>query len=422
MTFQRIGVLWGPAIFLLGIVAMSQIPIDHSPPMSAFVSSWNGTSELREKLIQAGFRVETLTSSFVKLNELGRASQYLLITSGLATPLSSQELAALGHWLDGGGNKAIVADDFGFGNQIFELFGIETLEGTIRALDPEDYYLSSALPIIRSESLPAIVLNHAVAFDRRDDPAGVSELRIHSPRSFIDSDNDKYVDPKEFVGHFPVVQSAGRNVVFVGDASIWTNDMLAHTENDALLFYILESFFRITKETTIIIDEAHHDAQPAGPSAYSFFLRPFDELIGPISVNHLHVKPEESWFADQANIMVGLLLLILLLSFLIEARAVLIGQRRAKDSKKTPLKSPLIHRYQYLANEGAKSQSMTVSVARSVLQSSLGLALTLGPMKELLAIQIEHAEIALRGQDLQLIVGENARLCQKITELLNRSW
>ncbi|MHA2497784.1 MAG: DUF4350 domain-containing protein, partial [Candidatus Hodarchaeales archaeon] len=282
MTIRRIWVFWGPTILLLGIVVASQIPIDHSPSMSTFASNWNGTSELREKLIQAGFRCETLTSSFVKLNELSRASQHLLITSGLTTPLSSQELAALEHWLHGGRNKVIVADDFGFGNQIFEFFEIETLEGTIRALDPENYHLSSALPIIRSEPLPPIILNHAIAFNRSDVPETILDLRIHSPRSFIDRDNDKYVDSTEFVGYFPVVQSAETNVVFVGDASIWTNDMLQHTENEALLFYILESYFRITKETTIIIDEAHHDAQPAGPSVYSFFLRPFVEVIGPI--------------------------------------------------------------------------------------------------------------------------------------------
>ncbi|MCX8127029.1 MAG: DUF4350 domain-containing protein, partial [Dehalococcoidia bacterium] len=141
------------------------------------------------------------------------------------------------------GGTLVITDDYGYGNQILEYFGIAARFNGGVLLDPLFCYRNPALPRITdfasqitSAGVRSVVLNNATVLDG---VRGAEVLARSSPQSYLELPEGWRLE-----GPFPVVArlvyGQGR-VVLVADSSIFINSMLVLDDNRAFLDYLSAS-------------------------------------------------------------------------------------------------------------------------------------------------------------------------------------
>jgi hypothetical protein len=152
-------------------------------------------------------------------------------------PFSSSDLESVKSFVSNGGTL-IVADDYGFGNQVLESMGLSISFSGLPLLDPLFDYRSKWLPEISdfadsdlTFNVSSVVLNHASILDGTED---CFILASSSEFSFLDVNCDSVWNDGEPVGPFPVVAYSGVGkgfVVVISDPSILINGMVGLGDN-----------------------------------------------------------------------------------------------------------------------------------------------------------------------------------------------
>jgi hypothetical protein len=183
---------------------------------------WNGSSRLGTS--QAVTPLETLAD----LPEMTEGTTLILIPY---LPLTSSELDDVTRFVSGGGTL-VLADDYGYGNEVLSNLGIEARFSGQALLDPLFNYKNEQLPRIfnfSSDSVTSgvgsLVLNHATCLT---DVEGSEVLAMSSSFSFLDVNDNRQWDEGEPTGAMPVISShslAGGRVILVSDPSIFINSM-----------------------------------------------------------------------------------------------------------------------------------------------------------------------------------------------------
>jgi len=210
---------------------------------------WNGASRL--SVSQAVTPLETLAD----LSEMTEGATLMLIPYMQLTP---SELEDVTRFVSGGGTL-VLADDYGYGNQVLSSLGIEARFSGQALLDPLFNYKNEQLPRVFhfspgavTDGVNSLVLNHATCLT----DVGAGEiLAMSSSFSFIDINNNRQWDEDEPAGAMPVISGhslAGGRVILVSDPSIFINSMDSLDDN----YSAIENIAGISS-SQLYLDQSH---------------------------------------------------------------------------------------------------------------------------------------------------------------------
>lgn len=157
------------------------------------------------------------------------------------------------------GGTLVVADDYGFGNQILEYLGLEARFSGQTLLDPLSNYKNKWFPRIAhiisspiTRNTESLVLNHATSLTRIEND---DVLALSSSTSFLDLNDNESRDEGEPTGPLPVISrhSLGSGqLILISDPSIFINSM----ENLDSNHTFIQNLAAITT-SSLYIDQSH---------------------------------------------------------------------------------------------------------------------------------------------------------------------
>ncbi|MFC1870231.1 DUF4350 domain-containing protein [Chloroflexota bacterium] len=210
---------------------------------------WNGAQD-----ISSSIPVSPL-SSLSDLPSPPAGSALVLIPYLDFTPT---ELDELRNFVTRGGTL-VLADDYGFGNQVLEHLELKVRFSGHALLDPLLCYKNKGYPRIShftpgplNSNARSLVLNHATSLTN---VAPGDILALSSSASFLDLNDNEFWDEGEPDGPLPVIsqhtQDNGR-IILISDPSIFINSMQDIESNNILM----QNIITITK-SELLIDQSH---------------------------------------------------------------------------------------------------------------------------------------------------------------------
>ncbi|GAH71647.1 unnamed protein product, partial [marine sediment metagenome] len=210
---------------------------------------WNGTKD-----ISSSYPASPL-ASLSDLPPLPSGSTLILIPYLDFTPAELEQL----HTFVTQGGTLVLADDYGFGNQILEYLGLKARFSGQVLLDPMSNYKNKWFPRIshiRPSSLTtnteSLILNHATCLT---DVETGDALALSSVFSFLDLNGNEEWDEDEPTGPLPVIShhSLGSGqLILVSDPSIFINSMETIESN----YDFVQNIAAITT-FRLLVDQSH---------------------------------------------------------------------------------------------------------------------------------------------------------------------
>jgi len=245
MTLRSFLVLLTAALIVLLLLTVWFFPPNED--FRAENPFWNGTRDLSS--LYAARPLESLSG----LPPTPQGTTLILIPYLSFDP---GELAPLESFVTGGGTL-VLADDFGYGNQLLEYLGLPARFANQAILDPLANHKNRQLPRISrlapdplTRDATSLVLNHATCLL---DVAPASVLASSSSFSFLDRNGNHTRDEDEPTGPLPVISRhrlGSGQVILVADPSIVINAMAAMDGNRAFLH-------NIATTGSLFIDQSH---------------------------------------------------------------------------------------------------------------------------------------------------------------------
>jgi hypothetical protein len=171
---------------------------------------------------------------------------------------TTAELEKLNSFVTGGGTL-ILADDYGYGNQILKYLGLEARFSGQVLLDPLFNYRNKWLPRIShlraspvTNNIESLVLNHATALI---DVKANDVLAFSSSFSFLDRNGNQEWDEGEPTGPLPVISKhnlGNGQIILVSDPSLFINSMTIIEDN----YIFIQNIAAITT-ASLLIDQSH---------------------------------------------------------------------------------------------------------------------------------------------------------------------
>lgn len=210
---------------------------------------WNGTRDI-SSIIPAS----PLTSLF-ELPSSPQGATLILIPYLDFTPA---ELEELNSFVTQGGTL-VLADDYGFGNQILEYLGLKSRFSGQVLLDPLFSYKNKWFPRIShltsssiTSNTESLVFNHATVLT---DVETKNVLAQSSSFSFLDLNGNEEWDEDEPAGPLPVISYhnlGSGQIILISDPSIFINSMVAIESN----YNFVQNIADITT-SRLLIDQSH---------------------------------------------------------------------------------------------------------------------------------------------------------------------
>ena len=209
---------------------------------------WNGTGA-----INADYVVQPL-KTLSDLPPSPQGTTLILIPYLKCTPA---ELEQLKRFVDDGG-RLILADDYGYGNQVLESLGLETRFSGEMLLDPMVNYKSKHFQrIVHLEPDPLagnienLSFNHATCLIN---VTTASTLASSSSFSFLDHNGNGIREDNEPTGPLPVIthhRLGSGQVILIADPSLFINSMESLEDNSHFIMNIADT------TTILYIDQSH---------------------------------------------------------------------------------------------------------------------------------------------------------------------
>ncbi|MFQ6122391.1 MAG: DUF4350 domain-containing protein [Dehalococcoidales bacterium] len=210
---------------------------------------WNGIRDI-SSIIPA--------SPLDSLSELPPSPQGVTLVLIPYLDFSPAELEELNSFVTQGGT-VILADDYGYGNQILEYLGLKARFSGQPLLDPLSNYKNKWFPQIPhlagspiTLDAERLVLNHATSL------TGVETsdaLALSSVFSFLDLNGNQTWEEDEPTGPLPVISSHNLDkgqIILIADPSIFINSMQTMESN----YNFIQNIGAITT-TSLLIDQSH---------------------------------------------------------------------------------------------------------------------------------------------------------------------
>ncbi len=237
-------------ILTIALVIILVVVVWFSPSNEDFRTEnpfWNGTKDMSSVI--GALPLESLSD----LPTSPEGSTLILIPYLDFTPT---ELDQLNRFVTQGG-VLVLADDYGYGNQILEYLGLKARFSGQVLFDPVYSYKNKWFPrISRLTSNPitnnteSLVLNHATCLI--DVEAG-DTLALSSSFSFLDLNGNGTWDEDEPTGPLPVISHhnlADGQIIIISDPSIFINSMETIESN----YNFIQN---IAGTSTLLIDQSH---------------------------------------------------------------------------------------------------------------------------------------------------------------------
>lgn len=241
-----------PVILTIVLVIILAIVVWFFPPDDDFRTEnpfWNGTKE-----ISASYPASSL-KSLSDLPPLAQGSTLILIPY---LQFSAAELEALNSFATQGGTL-ILADDYGYGNQILKYLGLKARFAEQPLLDPLANYKNKWFPQIQhiksspfTTDIENLVFNHATCLTNVE---ATNVLALSSSFSFLDLNGDQTWQEDEPTGSLPVMSLhnlGSGQLILVADPSMFINSMDTIEGNDNFMQNIAA-----TTTSELLIDQSH---------------------------------------------------------------------------------------------------------------------------------------------------------------------
>ena len=246
MRLHKFLVILTACLIVIIILAAWFLPLDEDFRVDN--PFWNGSKDF-----SASYPVQSL-ETFFDLPSSPRGTTLIVVPY---LEFTVEELEQLDRFISEGG-RAILADDFGHGNQALEYLDIDVRFSGDTLLDPLANNKSQYLPKIihfnpdpLTINLEGLVFNHATCLLNTDN---TSILALSSSFSFLDQNDDGIFDDDEPTGPLPVIYRYSRGeeeIILVSDPSLFINSMNSLDENEGFIQNIVDS------TTSLYIDQSH---------------------------------------------------------------------------------------------------------------------------------------------------------------------
>jgi len=210
---------------------------------------WNGTKDT-----SSGYPLSPLVS----LSDLPPSPQGSTLILVPYLNFALEELEELNKFVTQGGTL-ILADDYGYGNQILEYLGLKARFSGQPLLDPLSNYknrwfprISHIIPSPITSNTESLVLNHATGLTEVETS---DALALSSSFSFLDLNGNQVWDKDEPTGPLPVISrhSLGSGqLILISDPSIFINSMETIESNSNLV----QNLAAITT-SSLLLDQSH---------------------------------------------------------------------------------------------------------------------------------------------------------------------
>lgn len=190
---------------------------------------WNGTKDIE---------AATSSSPLTNLSGLPSSPEGSTLILIPYVDFTQAELGELQTFITQGGTL-VLADDYGFGNQVLEYLGLKVRFAGQALLDPLFNYKNKWFPKIShfepspiTNDIESLIFNHATCLTNVEDD---SILASSSSFSFLDLNTNQTHDENEPTGPLPVIShhSLGSGqLILVTDPSIFINSMSTMEGND----------------------------------------------------------------------------------------------------------------------------------------------------------------------------------------------
>jgi hypothetical protein len=240
------------AILTIVLVIISVIVVWFFPSNEDFRAEnpfWNGTRDI-SSIIPAS----PLTSLF-ELPSSPQGATLILIPYLDFTPA---ELEELNSFVTQGGTL-VLADDYGFGNQILEYLGLKSRFSGQVIFDPLFSYknkwfprISHLISISVTSNTESLVFNHATCLI---DVETKDVLAQSSSFSFLDLNGNEEWDEDEPTGPLPVISYhnlGSGQIILISDPSIFINSMETMESN----YNLIQNIAGVTT-SRLLIDQSH---------------------------------------------------------------------------------------------------------------------------------------------------------------------
>jgi len=211
--------------------------------------SWNGAEDISS--IHTASPLESLPD----LPSSPEGTTLILIPYLNFTP---SELEQLNSFVTLGGTL-ILADDYGYGNQVLEYLGLQARFSGQPLLDPVSNYKNERLPLIfhlqpssLTSNIERLALNHATCLTNVET---TDILALSSSFSFLDLDGDQIWVEDEPIGPLPVISQhnlGSGQIILIADPSLFINSMRTIESNNNFIENIAA-----TTTSRLLIDQSH---------------------------------------------------------------------------------------------------------------------------------------------------------------------
>ena len=240
------------ALLTLALVLILTTVAWFLPPSEDFRADnplWNGTKDISSSLPAAP--LESLSD----LSLLPQGATLILIPYLDFTQAELDEL----HRFVSQGSTLVLADDYGFGNQVLEHLGLKARFSGQTLVDSVSYHRNKRLPRIShlipsplTSNTESLILNHATSLT---DVESSDVLALSSTASFLDQNDNWWYNEGEPTGPLPVISRhklAAGQIILISDPSIFINSMQDIEDNHTLLQNIAA-----TSTAELFIDQSH---------------------------------------------------------------------------------------------------------------------------------------------------------------------
>ncbi len=247
-------------IVLAAVTAISLLCVWFVPSVQDFMvgnTMWNGVRAFSEYVS---------ATQLESVNNLPEDPETSILISVPYLQYSSDELEKIRVFVDGGGTL-LLADDYGYGNQLLEHLGVTMRFNGKPMLDPLFCYKTQWFPKVTEFTTPGdfqlVILNHATAL--QNVPA-TQVIAWTAESSYIDFNENLTWDKGEIKGRLPVAAktSVGRGtLIVVGDPSLMINTMVNRADNFAFINHLLGDE---KEKKNVLFDISHLSQTPLDTS------------------------------------------------------------------------------------------------------------------------------------------------------------
>jgi hypothetical protein len=253
-----------PRLVLYGLSVLVAIAVlvaatTSATAFGAYNPAWDGTSELREEVVEDPNGTVALESTAYAETTPPNTTAFVIAPTTAYTPSGTRRIEA---FVNAGGTL-VVADDYGpHGNELLQAIGATARFDGDQLRDERYYYRAPTLPVATNVStspytddVDQLTLNGATAVS----PGSARVIVATSAIAYLDRNQTGSLTPEDELGRYPVVTAepvGNGTVIAVSDPSVFINAMASQPDNQAFTTQLQAT------NTRVVLDYSQAGPQP----------------------------------------------------------------------------------------------------------------------------------------------------------------